>query len=74
MNEEASLLSRKYTSTDGAFYVANCVILPRVLYKLKFTPASCEEIDNIQRSILRMLVKKCKLGGRRAADDILFGG
>jgi hypothetical protein len=44
---EASLLSRKYISLGGAPYIANCVILPRILYRLKFTPASCEEIGSL---------------------------
>jgi hypothetical protein len=62
---EASLLIRKYTTLGGALYIANCVILPRILYSLKFTPASCEEIDSLHRHVLGILLSKCGLKGRK---------
>jgi hypothetical protein len=70
---EALVLNRKYTSLGGALYIACCVILPRILYRLKFTPVSCEEIDSLHRHVLDILLSKCGLKGRKA-NDVIFGG
>jgi hypothetical protein len=69
---EALVLSRKRISLAGLTYLCNTVILPRVLYRLKFSHASTAQIDRIQRSLLLVAAKKAGLTA--AAHKVLFGG
>ena len=61
VREEAAVLSRKRISLAGMAYLSNTVILPRVLYKLKFSHASVKQIDKIQSSLLDAAAKKAGL-------------
>ena len=51
VREEAAVLSRKRISLAGMAYLSNAVILPGVLYKLKFSHANVKQIDRIQDPI-----------------------
>ena len=72
VREEAAVLSRKRISLAGMAYLSNTVILPRVLYKLKFSHASVKQIDKIQSSLLDAAAKKAGLTA--AAHKVLYGG
>ena len=72
VREEAAVLGRKRISLAGMAYLSNTVILPRVLYKLKFSHANVKQIDRIQSSLLNVAAKKAGLTA--AAHKILYGG
>jgi hypothetical protein len=73
VREEAAVLtSRKRISLAGMAYLSNTVILPRVLYKLKFSHANVKQIDKIQSSLLDAAANKAGLTA--AAHKVLYGG
>jgi hypothetical protein len=74
VRNEALVLSRKRISLAGLTYLCNTVILPRVLYRLKFSHAhaSTAQIDRIQRSLLLVAAKKAGLTHSCGAQCIVW--
>jgi hypothetical protein len=76
VREDAAVLGRNASceriSLAGMAYLSNTVILPRVLYKLKFSHASVKQINRIQSSLLGVAAKKAGLTA--AAHKVLCGG
>jgi hypothetical protein len=72
VREEAAVLGRKRISLADMAYLSSTVILPGVLYKLKFSHANVKQTDRIQSSLLGVAAKKAELTA--AAHKVLYGG
>jgi hypothetical protein len=59
-------------SLAGAIYLSNVVLMPRVLYRLKLSNATDEQIDRIQSRPRRAIASKAPITA--ANSSVLFGG
>ena len=72
MDDAAEVLGRKKISVSGAVYLANTVLLPRALYRLKLSNAADRQIDQVQSALRKTIASKAHITA--ANSSILWKG